>query len=152
MRSPILPALFDLLSEKVRVNEALSVAWLTPSKLCAQWRGRSKGVRNLSTGAHLRRRGVAKGLITLPRIFLLPALFALAACAHSPEPGVRVETVEVPVPQPCLSSESIPDEPPRVGDKLTGHAVHDLSIVSESALLLREWGEKMYAALTACAG
>lgn len=85
--------------------------------------------------------------------FALVALLALTAgkCATT-EPGIEVRLVEVPVPQPCLPADQIPAEPPQVGALLTGAAAHDLSIVAESALLLRAWGQEMAAALKACAG
>lgn len=81
-----------------------------------------------------------------------PALFMLALTAcQTTQPGIEVRTVEVPVPQPCLPPDQIPVEPPTVGHLLNGAAAHDLSIVTESALLLRAWGKEMHAALTACA-
>lgn len=76
---------------------------------------------------------------------------ALTAC-QTTEPGIEVRTVEVPVPQPCLPADQIPAEPPQVGSLLNGVAAHDLSLVAESALLLRAWGQEMYSALVACAG
>jgi hypothetical protein len=81
----------------------------------------------------------------------LAAALLLAAC-QTAEPGVEIRTVRVPVPQPCLPAEAIPPEPPQVGALLTGSASHDLTIVAESALLLRAWGQEMAAALRACAG
>lgn len=74
----------------------------------------------------------------------------LASCNH-PQPGVRVEFVEVPLPQPCLKSEDIPPEPAQVADQLTGKAASDLVIVAASALELRAWGITMHSALKACA-
>lgn len=76
---------------------------------------------------------------------------ALAACGGDERPAIEVRTVEVPVPQPCLDADEIPDEPARVADLLTGEAAHDLRIVSQSALALRIWGQGMHAALVACA-
>lgn len=83
-----------------------------------------------------------------------PALlmFALTACSQTAEPGIEVRTVEVPVPQPCLPADQIPDEPATVGALLNGAAAHDLAIIAESALKLRAWGQEMHAALVACAG
>lgn len=80
--------------------------------------------------------------------YMLP--LALAACNH-PQPGIQVQTVEVPVPQPCLAAEDIPPEPPQVGEQLTGNAASDLLIVAASALDLRAWGITLQAALKACA-
>lgn len=75
----------------------------------------------------------------------------LAACSHS-APGIEVRTVEVPVAVPCLPAEQIPTEPPLVGDRLTGDPAADIAVIAPSALLLRDWGRQMHAALTACAG
>lgn len=80
--------------------------------------------------------------------YMLPV--ALAACNH-PQPGIQVQTVEVPVPSPCLAAEDIPPEPAQVGEQLTGNAASDLLIVAASALDLRAWGITMQAALKACA-
>lgn len=76
---------------------------------------------------------------------------ALAACGGNERPAIEVRTVEVPVPQPCLPADQIPDEPDLVGDLLTGEAAHDLAIVSQSALALRIWGRAMHGPLVACA-
>lgn len=84
------------------------------------------------------------------RYLALAAVAFVAACNH-PQPGIQVQTVEVPVPQPCLAKEDIPPEPPQVGDQLTGNAASDLLIVAASALDLRAWGITMQAALKACA-
>ena len=78
------------------------------------------------------------------------ALLALAACNHT-QAGVKIQRVEVPVPQPCLPLDQIPAEPPRVADQLTGNAAVDLPIVAASALLLRAWGQELAAAHRACA-
>jgi hypothetical protein len=75
---------------------------------------------------------------------------ALAGCSTA-EPGVEVRVVRVPTPVACVPLEAIPAEPPQVGALLTGSASHDLTIVAESALLLRAWGQEMAAALHACA-
>lgn len=80
----------------------------------------------------------------------IASLLLLSACNH-PQPGIQVQTVEVPVPQPCLAAEDIPPEPPQVGEQLTGNAASDLLIVAASALELRAWGITMRAALLACA-
>lgn len=80
----------------------------------------------------------------------IASLLLLSACNH-PQPGISVRTVEVPVPVPCLPADSIPPEPPQVGEQLTGNAASDLLIVAASALDLRAWGITMQAALKACA-
>jgi hypothetical protein len=74
----------------------------------------------------------------------------LASCNH-PQPGIRTEIVNVPVPVPCLPADSIPNEPAQVADQLTGNAASDLVIVAASALELRAWGITMHSALKACA-
>lgn len=74
----------------------------------------------------------------------------LASCNHT-RPGIEVQTVEVPFPVPCLPADSIPPEPPQVGDQLTGNAASDLLIVAASALELRAAVITMRAALLACA-
>lgn len=79
-----------------------------------------------------------------------------SACTHADTPppavDVRIQRVEVPVPQPCLAKDKIPDAPPKIAGLLNGDARHDLDLVSASALRLRAWGEAMQAALKACAG
>ena len=82
---------------------------------------------------------------------LIASTILLAAC-QTPEPGVEVIEVEVPVPQPCLPADQIPGEPPMIGDMLTGIATDDLPIVAASALRLRAWGRELHAAHVACAG
>lgn len=84
------------------------------------------------------------------RVLILPALFALAACATKPPIGIEVRTVEVPTPVACVSVDQLPAEPPRVGDRLTGNAVLDLAIVAASALELRKWGQEQAAILAGC--
>lgn len=78
-------------------------------------------------------------------------VLALTACTEQPG-GIEVRTVEVPVPQPCLPADQIPDEPATVASQLNGVAAHDLAIVAASALELRAWGQEMAAALKACVG
>lgn len=88
------------------------------------------------------------------KLFLLAAIMLClpaAMCTGPDQPGILVRTVEVPTPVPCVSIEEIPDEPPTVGEQLTGVAAYDLAIVVPSALLLRAWGQEMHAALVACA-
>lgn len=81
---------------------------------------------------------------------IIASLLLLGACNH-PQPGVRIETVNVPVPVPCLPLDSIPDEPAQVADQLTGNAASDLVIVAASALELRAAVITMRSALMACA-
>lgn len=87
---------------------------------------------------------------TASSIFLL----TLSACAAKlPPPAVelQIQRVEIPVATPCLSADKIPAEPEHVASNLTGDAVHDLDLVTASALRLRNWGAQMHAALEACA-
>ena len=88
---------------------------------------------------------------TKPAVMLALGLISFSASGSHPEPGIRVETVEVPVPTPCVPADQIADEPETVGARLTGDPKQDLAIVSASALELRAWGRTMHAALTACA-
>ncbi len=81
---------------------------------------------------------------------LVLAALLVAACNHT-QPGVKIQRIEVPVPQPCLPADKIPAEPPRVADQLTGNAAVDLPIVGASALLLRAWGQELAPAHRACA-
>ncbi len=89
----------------------------------------------------------------MTRALAVAAALALAGCAKTTPPAVelRVQKVEVPVPQPCLAADRIPAEPPRIANELTGDARHDLDLVAASALRLRAWGETMTAVLRACA-
>ncbi len=72
-------------------------------------------------------------------------LITLAGCTTAPEPGIRVHTVEVPTPVPCVDENEVPVEPPLVGDQLNGNARHDLGIIAPSALELRIWGRTLRA-------
>lgn len=74
----------------------------------------------------------------------------LSACATAKEPGIEIRTVEVPTPVQCVKAEQIPAEPEKVGGQLSGNAPHDLSIVAESALSLRKWGQELRALLAGC--
>lgn len=76
-------------------------------------------------------------------------LALLAGCAHKPE-GVR--EVAVPTPVTCVDPRAIPQEPPRVAQRLTGNARRDLEIVAESAQGLRAWGRQMRSLLEMCVG
>lgn len=84
--------------------------------------------------------------------FVLLATLPAAMC-QSDQPGIEVRTVEVvrTVPIACVKREDIPAEPPKIGAKLTGDPVHDLDVVSASALRLRAWGQEMSAMLQGCA-
>jgi len=74
----------------------------------------------------------------------------LASCNHS-QPRISIREIPTPVPTPCLAADSIPPEPPQVGDQLTGNAASDLLIVAASALELRAAVITMRSALLACA-
>jgi hypothetical protein len=82
------------------------------------------------------------------RCLIFAALF-LTGCGAR---GVEVRTVTVPVPQPCLPRDQIPDEPETVGHKLIGDAAIDIVTITESALQLRAVVKETRAALIACAG
>lgn len=84
---------------------------------------------------------------------VLIALLALAlsGCATARQPGIEIREVPVPVAVPCIAASDIPPDPEFVHNKLTGEARHDASILGESALQLRRWGEKMHGLLWACA-
>ena len=77
-------------------------------------------------------------------------ILLLAAC-QTPEPGVRVETVEVPVTSPCLPPDQIPEEPAPVADRFTGDKAKDFDILVPSAIALRTTVKELRAALIACA-
>lgn len=79
----------------------------------------------------------------------LAAGLSLAACSTS-QPGVEIRTVEIATPVACLSADDIPAEPAKVGDQLTGDARTDVSILAESALELRKWGQTLSAMLHGC--
>lgn len=81
----------------------------------------------------------------------------LASCSHQ-QSGIEVRTVQVPVPQPCLTKEELEkpeyQEPPLVGDRLgrtPETAAQDRDILGASALLLRAWGKLLRAAHEGCA-
>lgn len=91
---------------------------------------------------------------TFEKSAIVASAVLLAAC-QTTQPAVQVREVEVPVPVPCLSRAQMEEdrfqEPPLVGDRLTGDEAVDLSIVSASALLLRAWGKELLAAHEGCA-
>lgn len=80
-----------------------------------------------------------------------------AQCSHT-EPGIEVRTVEVPVPQPCLTQEQLAEErfqePPLIGELLgrtLETAAADRDLLGASALALRAWGKELRAAHEGCA-
>ncbi|MEG3086197.1 hypothetical protein [Sphingomonas sp. PB4P5] len=87
--------------------------------------------------------------------YLLLAVLALSACSKPdlPPPAVEVRTVTVDrvVTAACVKASDIPQEPAKVGDKLTGDARRDLDTVSASAMRLRAWGMIAVAMLRGCA-
>src|SRR5688572_9512007 len=94
-------------------------------------------VRRSLTDARIHRpcRGRREGYRPMRRIMLAPALLIAAGCsATATPPAVELRTIEirVPVPQPCLSAEQIPAEPPRIASQLNGDARHDLDLVAAS--------------------
>lgn len=81
------------------------------------------------------------------------AAIALAGCAAKPTPPVietRIERVDVPVAVACVDPKDVPAEPPRVGDQLTGDAVHDIGPVAASNLRLRAALDQAMALLKGC--
>lgn len=88
------------------------------------------------------------------RLIMLASLILLSACAgRTPPPGIeiRVQRVEVPVAVACTKLSTIPPEPAKIADKLTGDARRDLDLVSASAIRLRSWGSELRAMLKGCA-
>lgn len=84
---------------------------------------------------------------------VLPLAGLLAACASTtPPPAVEIRTqrVEIPVSVPCLDKASIPPEPAKIGNSLTGDARRDLDLVAASALDLRSWGRALRAMMVEC--
>lgn len=68
---------------------------------------------------------------------------ALAGCATGPK------VVRVPVAVSC-APDTLPAEPERISDKLTGNAERDIGIVAASNIRLRSWGNELRAILTGC--
>lgn len=81
------------------------------------------------------------------------ACLALTACAgRTPPPAIRAQVVEVKVPVAvaCVDSARVPAMPARVGDQLTGDAVHDASVLARADLALRSALDQALALLGAC--
>jgi hypothetical protein len=74
----------------------------------------------------------------LPLAFLL-----LAGCAHQP------------LMTSCITKDQLAElerqEPPKVKDKLTGHADEDIRPIAGSNLRLRAWGHNLLDTLRVCA-
>jgi hypothetical protein len=87
------------------------------------------------------------------RYIPLATLALLTACSTTPAArpvAEKIVTVEKPVPVACVDVAKVPAEPPHVAGDLNGQAVHDLDIVSASAIELRSWGEKLAALIQPC--
>jgi hypothetical protein len=88
----------------------------------------------------------------MKRLIALP-LFALAACATKPTPGIEVRTVEVPVirVEKCLSPGDIPAKPKALPPrpKSAGGA---LDVAVAKVLEWEIYGDKAEAVLKGCAG
>jgi hypothetical protein len=80
--------------------------------------------------------------VTKPRItcaFVL-GFVSLAGCQTT-----RYVTV------PCIGKEqSLPAEPPKVADKLTGKADEDIKLIAGSNVRLRSWGQGLHSILEGC--
>lgn len=86
-----------------------------------------------------------RGLSLTKCAFCYTSALTLAACTTPQSVGVRVETVNVPVPVRCVDPAAIPAEPPHVKDTLTGDARVDILIIGESVLALRKAYEELRA-------
>ena len=74
-------------------------------------------------------------------LIYLIGYIALTGCAHSP----RYVTV------PCISKDqTLPAEPPKVADRLTGRADEDVKVLGGSAVRLRAWGQGLQGILEGC--
>jgi hypothetical protein len=52
---------------------------------------------------------------------------------------------------PCVGKEqSLPAEPPKVADKLTGKADEDIKLIAGSNVRLRAWGQGLHSILEGC--
>jgi hypothetical protein len=83
-------------------------------------------------------------------LLALGLTIALGGCGTTKEPGIEIREVPVPTPVACVKADQIPAEPEKVGSQLSGDARHDLSIIAESALELRKWGQQLNALLAGC--
>jgi predicted small secreted protein len=54
---------------------------------------------------------------------------------------------------PCVGKDqSLPAEPPKIADKLTGKADEDVKIIAGSNVRLRSWGRGLHLILEGCRG
>lgn len=86
-------------------------------------------------------------------LFMLAAFCAICGCSTAPTArpvAEKIVTVKVPQPVACVDAAKVPSEPSHVAGDLNGQAVHDLDIVSASAIELRGWGEKLFALIQPC--
>ena len=84
-------------------------------------------------------------MIRTATLFALAGPILLAGCGPT---GPKIE--KVPVPIPCVPASAIPAEPAFDRSTLNGNAVHDLDLVTAWALQLKDWGDRMHAALVSC--
>ena len=80
------------------------------------------------------------------------SLLALSACT-SPQPGIEVRTVEVPVETmiPCLDAADIPQMPERADTAAETDARNLLALVTPELLEWRQYGREALAAMERCA-
>ncbi|AYJ86215.1 hypothetical protein D3Y57_09860 [Sphingomonas paeninsulae] len=85
------------------------------------------------------------------RFIILAALLLSGCGVATPHPVVEHTVVEkVPVAVTCYKAADLPVEPAKVAKDLTGDAMHDLDLISASALRLRRWGQSEAALLAGC--
>lgn len=87
------------------------------------------------------------------RFAIVGAALVLAACSTTltARPvAEKIVTVEKPMPVACVDAAKVPAEPKHVAGDLNGQAVHDLDVISASAIELRGWGEKLAALIGPC--
>lgn len=90
---------------------------------------------------------------TVKQIATVASCLALAACAaHTPPPAIKAQVVEtkVPVAVACIDKARVPAMPARVGDQLTGDAVHDASLLARADLALRSALDQALALIGPC--
>ena len=74
--------------------------------------------------------------------FAAIAALALSACQTT-------RTIQVP----CIAPDAeLPQEPPEVGEELTGQAQRDFQIIAGSAARLRSWGRSLKTVIEGCRG